>query len=82
MTRPAAFPDPDAMPMGVRQPIEIAPGVTLLGWDAPPQSIRPGETLPLTLYWQARGEEHDCVYAASAADSDQGEHDVVDGAAD
>jgi hypothetical protein len=25
----------------------------LLGWDVPPPSIRPGETLPLTLYWLA-----------------------------
>jgi hypothetical protein len=55
VTRPAAFPDPVTLPIGVRQPTEVAPGVTLLGWDAPPQSIRPGETLALTLYWQASG---------------------------
>ena len=54
VTRPASFPDPAAIPMDVRQPTEIAPGVTLLGWDVPSASLRPGETLPLTLYWQAR----------------------------
>ncbi len=53
VARPDTFPDPDSLLMDVRQPSQIAPGVTLLGWDALPPSIRPGETLPLTLYWQA-----------------------------
>ena len=53
VTRPAAFPDPSALPMAVRQNVQLAPGVILLGWDSPPTSIRPGEALPLTLYWQA-----------------------------
>ena len=51
--RPAAFPDPSALPLDVRRNVQIAPGVILLGWDLPPASIRPGEALPLTLYWQA-----------------------------
>jgi hypothetical protein len=53
VTRPAVFPDPSALSMDVRQNVQLAPGVILLGWDAPPPSIRPGEALPLTLYWQA-----------------------------
>lgn len=53
VTRPAAFPDPTTIPMQVRQETPAAPGVQLLGWDAPPASVRPGETLPITLYWQA-----------------------------
>lgn len=53
VTRPAVFPDPALLPIEVRQPTEVAPGVALLGWDVPPQTVRPGETLPLTLYWQA-----------------------------
>ena len=53
VTRPAVFPDPSALPMDVRQNIQFAPGVILLGWDAPPASIRPGEALALTLYWRA-----------------------------
>ncbi len=52
VTRPAAFPDPAALSMDVRQNVQLAPGVILLGWDAPPASIRPGEPLALTLYWQ------------------------------
>ncbi|MEP7291566.1 MAG: hypothetical protein ABI835_07265, partial [Chloroflexota bacterium] len=53
VTRPAVFPDPSVLPIAVRQEVEIAPGVRLLGWSAPPESLRPGETLPITLYWQA-----------------------------
>ena len=53
--RPTSFPDPAALSIAVRQPSEIAPGVTLLGWNNPPTSLRPGETLPLTLYLQASG---------------------------
>ncbi len=53
VTRPAAFPDPSALPLDVRRNVQLAPGVILLGWDLPPASIRPGEALPLTLYWQA-----------------------------
>lgn len=40
-------------PIEVRVEQPIAPGVTLLGWDAFPQTRRPGEALRLVLYWRA-----------------------------
>jgi len=49
--RPATFPDASALTMSVSQPVEVAPGVRLLGWNPAPDSARPGETLPLTLFW-------------------------------
>jgi hypothetical protein len=55
VTRPESFPTSAALPLDVRQPTEVVPGVLLLGWDAPPSSVRPGETLAVTLYWQALG---------------------------
>ncbi len=61
VTRPATFPDPVALPIGIRQPTQVATGVTLLGWDAPPTSLRPGESLPLTLYWQASGDQRAAI---------------------
>ena len=33
--------------------IELAPGVTLLGYDLPAGPFGPGQRLPVTLYWQA-----------------------------
>jgi 4-amino-4-deoxy-L-arabinose transferase-like glycosyltransferase len=51
--RPAVFPDASALTMSVAQPVEMAPGVRLLGWNPAPDSARPGETLPLTFFWQA-----------------------------
>jgi len=32
----------------------IVPGLRLLGYDLPLDSLQPGQTLPLTLYWKAR----------------------------
>jgi len=55
VTRPTTSPDIATLPIVTRYDAEIAPGVVLLGWDAPPASLRPGETLPLTVYWQAVG---------------------------
>lgn len=55
VTRPVSFPDPASLSMDVRQPTEIALGVTLLGWDKPASSVRPGETLTPTFYWRAAG---------------------------
>jgi hypothetical protein len=53
VTRPASFLDASSLAIDVRREMEIAPGVELLGWDSTPESVRPGETLALTLYWQA-----------------------------
>jgi 4-amino-4-deoxy-L-arabinose transferase-like glycosyltransferase len=49
--RPDMFPE-DA-PVDVRREIVFAPGVELLGWNQFPQQRRPGETLPVTLFWRA-----------------------------
>lgn len=51
--RPPSYPPPEAMPIGVRQVSDFAAGVRLLGWEPVPEAVRPGETLPLTLHWQA-----------------------------
>ncbi len=53
VTRPPSFPDPASLSIPIRRDIDLAPGVRLLGWDALPESLRPGETLATTLYWQA-----------------------------
>ncbi|NDJ62718.1 MAG: hypothetical protein GYB67_16465 [Chloroflexi bacterium] len=53
VSRPDTFPDAAALTMDTRAPVDVAPGVRLLGWDAPPAAARPGAPLPLTLYWQA-----------------------------
>ncbi len=64
VTRPNAFPDPASLSIDVGTALEVAPDVTLLGWDAPPASVRPGETLPMTFYWQAG--EHPASFTARA----------------
>ncbi len=51
--RPASFPDPADVPIAHRQTVDLAPGLRLLGSSALPDSLRPGETLALTLDWQA-----------------------------
>ncbi len=73
VTRPAVFPDPLSLPINVRQESEAAPGVTLLGWDALPETLRPGETLPLTLYWRASGESRSAFTLRVLLRNDQGE---------
>lgn len=49
---PASFPAPESFSIHTQQQTDIAPGVSLLGWGELPAALRPGETLPLTLYWQ------------------------------
>ncbi len=50
---------PDAPPpveaLGIGQPLSIPVGreIQLLGYDRGEEAVQPGETLPLTLYWQA-----------------------------
>jgi 4-amino-4-deoxy-L-arabinose transferase-like glycosyltransferase len=53
VVRPSEFPDPAALPTQTRHDIDLAPGVRLLSWDAPPVTLRPGEPLPISLYWVA-----------------------------
>jgi hypothetical protein len=36
-------------------PAELAPGLALAGYDLPGDTFSPGDTLPLTLYWQPGG---------------------------
>ncbi|HVU12751.1 MAG TPA: hypothetical protein VHD90_15840 [Phototrophicaceae bacterium] len=73
VTRPTSFPDPAALAIAVPHESQIAPGVNLLGWDALPQSIRPGETLPLTLYWQAINASRSAFTVKVSLKNDQGE---------
>ncbi|MFZ4815523.1 MAG: hypothetical protein ACOYL5_13375 [Phototrophicaceae bacterium] len=51
--RPSAYPPPAELPIEVRQPTPITDGLTLEGWNRPPDTARAGELLPLTLYWAA-----------------------------
>jgi hypothetical protein len=53
VVRPSAFPDASALSIQIPHPLDIAPGVRLLGWDEPPAALRPGENLPVSLYWLA-----------------------------
>ena len=52
VTRPPQFPDASALPIAHRQAVDVSAGVRLLGWNEVPTSVRPGERLPVTLYWQ------------------------------
>ncbi len=79
VTRPTSFPDPAALPMAVRQPTQMTSGVDLLGWDSPPASIRPGELLPLTLYWQAQGTERPPFSLTVRLSGDQGDTSIWTG---
>ncbi len=51
--RPNAFPPPEDVAMDERANVDVASGVRLLGWDALPLEVRPGERIPVTLHWQA-----------------------------
>lgn len=73
VTRPAAFPIPATLPIGTRFDAEAAPGVLLLGWDTLPVSVRPGETLPLALYWQATGAQREPFTLHAALRNTQGD---------
>lgn len=50
-------PAPAVLPIGIPADVDVAAGVTLIGWDAPPSTLRPGEPLAMTLYWQAAPTE-------------------------
>jgi 4-amino-4-deoxy-L-arabinose transferase-like glycosyltransferase len=65
VTRPATFPDPATLPIDIPRESLAAQGVHLLGWNMLPETLRPGESLPLTLYWQASDSERpDFIFTA------------------
>jgi hypothetical protein len=55
--RPAQFPDATSLTIDHQNEIDVGSGVRLLGWDAIPPTLRPGENLPVTLYWQGMSVE-------------------------
>jgi 4-amino-4-deoxy-L-arabinose transferase-like glycosyltransferase len=57
VNRPPQFPDASALAIDQRHEVDVAPGVRLLGWDNPPHSLRPGETVSVTLFWQGMAVE-------------------------
>ncbi|HLU11775.1 MAG TPA: hypothetical protein VK003_19020, partial [Oceanobacillus sp.] len=52
VVRPAQFPDAATFSIDQRNEVDFAEGIRLLGWDNLPQTLRPGESIPVTLYWQ------------------------------
>ena len=73
VTRPRSFPSPDGVVTQVRYAREFAAGVDLLGWDALPISIRPGETVPLTLYWVSTNKQRAAFTMTATLHNDQGD---------
>ena len=57
VVRPDSFPSPAVLSIGIPSDVAFADGVRLLGWNPPPLSLRPGETLPLALFWQATPQQ-------------------------
>ena len=48
----------------------LAEGLALLGWSPWPESVRPGESLPLELFWEAEGEGRaDCAVKLQLQDA-------------
>jgi hypothetical protein len=45
--------------MSTRIDARLGEGIELLGADLPPEEVRPGETLPLRLYWRADAPQED-----------------------
>jgi 4-amino-4-deoxy-L-arabinose transferase-like glycosyltransferase len=53
VVRPELPLDPAQLTIANRADVMLTSGIRLLGWDVLPETRRPGETLDLTLYWQA-----------------------------
>jgi len=53
VTRPSRPPAPAAFEIACPLRADLGGGLTLLGFDPPPDEINAGDQLPLTLYWQA-----------------------------
>lgn len=43
---------PDVLQIDVPQMLDMGDGVRLLGWNSPPDTIRPGGDLTMSLFWQ------------------------------
>ena len=50
--RPNQFPPAEDLPVEQWANVDVVSGVRLLGWNHIPASARPGETMPLMVYWQ------------------------------
>lgn len=71
--RPVSFPTAESLGINTDQQVDLAPGTRLLAWqvDTAADNLRPGEDLPLTLYWQgitAEGQAATAVYEALLRD--------------
>lgn len=53
VTRPEQFPEPSTLTIAHPSVTDAAPGVRLLGWETLAATRRPGEMVPVRLYWQA-----------------------------
>src|SRR5690606_18356102 len=63
--RPVSFPTPQDLGIDTNQSVDLAPGARLLNWHIDHSgSLRPGEGLPLTLYWQGDGAGTDITLEA------------------
>lgn len=72
MMRPAVPPLPDDIPTAIRMLIDTGHGITLLGYDPPPERLRPGEDAPFTVYWQA-GDRPESFFVETVLRSADGE---------
>ncbi len=86
VTRPETFPASAAMAISTRDPVEMASGVRLLGWDFINNgAIRPGQRLTPTLYWQATGtdtDREDVTFTALLRDDNREDNTVDNGTED
>ncbi len=70
VSRPIGPQSADGLPMDTRVEVDLPEGVRLLGWDAPPTTARPGESIPLTVYWRAQVEAPALLTRTYALDTD------------
>lgn len=57
VTRPAGFPSVEVLPLDVRQAAQVAPGLRLVGWNMPPESLRAGAWFDVTLGLQSTASD-------------------------
>ncbi len=71
--------DAAALPIAVRQEVAVAPGIRLFGWNPPPENARPGENLPITLFWQATADAPEVPALAAILSGVAGETVIASG---